>query len=94
MINNDNDTTRKHSSERKPGSDSGINESESGVGMDRDAGNMEHGIIGGAGLPDNLDSSTDSSSGAGNRATGNAEETGTAGNPGEKDEGGTTNANK
>lgn len=34
-------------------------------GEDMDAGNMQHGKVGGAGLPDNIDSTTDSSSGAG-----------------------------
>ena len=45
------------------GNNRGINENDQREDMD--AGNMQHGKIGGAGFPDNLDSTTDSSSGAG-----------------------------
>lgn len=48
------------------GNDQGMVESQS---EDMDAGNMQHGNIGGAGLPDNVDSSTGSSDESGH-ATG------------------------
>lgn len=63
MANSDNDKTIPDGQEGTTGNDMGMNES--GMGLDKDAGNMEHGKIGGEGLPENIDSSTDSSSGAG-----------------------------
>jgi hypothetical protein len=63
MASSDNDKQTAGGQEGTTGNDRGMNES--GAGIDRDEGNMQHGKIGGAGLPDNFDSSTDSSSGAG-----------------------------
>lgn len=63
MENSDDDKQIPQSQEGTTGNDRGMNES--GPGLDKDEGNMQNGKIGGAGLPDNIDSSTDSSSGAG-----------------------------
>ncbi|MBA4139440.1 MAG: hypothetical protein H0X70_02885 [Segetibacter sp.] len=63
MANSDNDKQIPGGQEGTTGNDRGMNES--GAGLDAEEGNMQNGKIGGAGLPDNMDSSTDSSSGAG-----------------------------
>jgi hypothetical protein len=63
MANQDDKSKLPEGQEGTTGNDQGMTESR--PGDDMDAGNMQHGKIGGAGLPDNLDSTTDSSSGAG-----------------------------
>lgn len=62
MVNSDNDKPIPGGREETTGDDRGMNENQ---GLDKDAGNMHHGKVGGEGLPDNIDSTTDSSSGAG-----------------------------
>jgi hypothetical protein len=92
MANRDKDKSIPAGQEGTTGNGRGINESD--VGLDKDAGNMEHGKVGGEGLPDNIDSSADSSSGAGSTGgdvgggggttggTGNSENTGIPNNAG------------
>ncbi len=63
MANSDNDKPIPGGQEGTTGNDMGMNER--GMGLDKDAGNMHHGKVGGEGLPENIDSLTDSSSGAG-----------------------------
>ncbi len=63
MASSDSDKQVPGGQEGTTGNDMGMNESR--AGLDADEGNMQNGKIGGAGLPDNIDFSTDSSSGAG-----------------------------
>ena len=63
MANSDNDKPIPGGQEGTTGN--GMGKNERGMGLDKDAGNMHHGKVGGEGLPENVDSSTDNSSGVG-----------------------------
>ncbi len=80
MASIDNDKQVPGGQEGTTGNDMGMNESR--AALDADEGNMQNGKIGGAGLPENIDSSTESSSAgsAGGDVSGSGAATGGQGN--------------